>query len=187
VRVAQLAGRWHEAQCSDAVAGYWLHDVGVLGVADSVLASPEVLGPVDRMALDRHPVFGAQLMEDAASDCGCAVGVVRHHHERWDGAGYPDRLAGEAIPLGARIFAVADAVESMSTGRPYRAALPPDEQLEQLRHGAGSQFDPRIARAAVNCFGELLDVLPADPGRVPSLGELVPWGGLAGAGARRGG
>jgi response regulator RpfG family c-di-GMP phosphodiesterase len=120
-----------------------LHDLGKVGVRDAILDKPGRLTPDEWAVMRQHPVMGSKILaplgfltEEARS--------VRHHHERFDGAGYPDGLAGEAIPLPARIIAVADAFDAMSTVRPYRPPLPVTEALAELGRSTGTQFDPRI-------------------------------------------
>ena len=96
--------------------------------------------------MSRHPVIGAEILRDIAF-LGEAKSVVRHHHERWDGQGYPDGLAGDAIPLAARVFAVADALDALTTDRPYRPASSFADAREEVLRGAGSQFDPIVVAA----------------------------------------
>jgi len=130
-----------------AIEGALLHDVGKLMVDDAILAKPGPLDPDERRQVDRHPVEGERLVRDAVSaDVG---DVVRAHHERWDGAGYPYGLIGEEIPLAARLVAVADAFQAMVEDRPYRPALTKAEALEELSACAGSQFDPACVAALV--------------------------------------
>ncbi|MEZ5101897.1 MAG: response regulator [Thermoleophilia bacterium] len=125
--------------------GAILHDIGKIGIPDRVLLKPGPLDPDERELMRSHTVIGDRLLEplDALAP---ARGVVRHHHERWDGGegGYPDGLAGEEIPLAARIVAVADAVEAMSAKRPYRDPLDREAILGELERGRGAQWDPSI-------------------------------------------
>jgi putative two-component system response regulator len=120
--------------------GAVLHDVGKIGIAESVLTKPGTLTGVERVEMQRHPVIGAEILKPLR--LGKIVGpIVRGHHERWDGAGYPDGLRGEAIPIGARIVSVVDADDAMIHDRPYRARLSVDEAREELSRHRGSQFD----------------------------------------------
>jgi putative two-component system response regulator len=129
--------------------GAILHDIGKIGIPDRILLKPAALEP-DEMALMRtHTVIGDGILEPLDLLEGVR-GVVRHHHERWDGAGYPDGLAGDAIPLAARIVSVADAVEAMSADRPYRRALPPAAVMRELERGRGTQWDPEIVDLVVD-------------------------------------
>jgi putative nucleotidyltransferase with HDIG domain len=122
-----------------------LHDLGKLAVRDATLHKPGKLDDDEWQEIRRHPEVGAQILEHAG--LGDLAAWVRGHHERIDGGGYPDRLAGEEIPLEARILAVADAYEAMIADRPYRAGLPVDEAREELRRCAGTQVDPDVVAA----------------------------------------
>jgi diguanylate cyclase (GGDEF)-like protein len=140
-----------------------LHDIGKLGVADAVLQKPDALTDVEWADMRRHPELGARILDHA--NLRDISGWVLAHHERIDGRGYPHGLAGEQIPLEARILAVADAYEAMTADRPYRAALGHDAAREQLRECAGTQFDPRVVEA-------FLRVL--QPGRRARRGLYTP-------------
>jgi ribonuclease P protein subunit RPR2 len=126
--------------------GFLLHDVGKVAIPDAILYKPEPLEPEEFRLMARHPVIGWEIVRDV-SFLGAARDVVRSHHERWDGAGYPDRLAGEAIPLAARVFAVADTLDALTTARPYRAASSFADARAVIRENAGSQFDPQVVAA----------------------------------------
>jgi HD-GYP domain-containing protein (c-di-GMP phosphodiesterase class II) len=123
-----------------------LHDVGKLEVDAAILAKPAALDDDELATVRRHPLVGAQLVGRVRS-LRHAVGCILHHHERWDGTGYPHGLAREAIPVEARILAVADAYDAMTSDRPYRAAIAHDEALRELQRCAGTQFDPRVVAA----------------------------------------
>jgi response regulator RpfG family c-di-GMP phosphodiesterase len=127
--------------------GFLLHDVGKIGIADHVLNKPGPLTPGERALVELHPMIGAEILSGVALLQGEGVEVVRSHHERWDGAGYPDGLAGEEIPLAARVFALADALDAMTCDRPYRRALSWDEAIDEILSQDGGQFDPRVVRA----------------------------------------
>jgi diguanylate cyclase (GGDEF)-like protein/putative nucleotidyltransferase with HDIG domain len=122
------------------------HDIGKLAIPDAVLLKPSTLSSEEWALMQRHADEGARII-DRLGFLNDAVPAIRHHHERFDGTGYPDRLAGEDIPLGARIIHVADALDSMLTTRIYRAARPAHEALDELRHGSGAQFCPRCVTA----------------------------------------
>jgi putative nucleotidyltransferase with HDIG domain len=123
--------------------GALLHDVGKIGIPDRVLLKEDALTEEETDLMRTHTVIGDNLLEPI--DLLAAVRpIVRHHHERWDGLGYPDALAGEDIPLGARIMAVADAVEAMSAKRVYREPLSEPEIVRELERGRGRQWDPTI-------------------------------------------
>ncbi len=123
-----------------------LHDVGKVAIPDAILGKPGPLTEEEWSFVRRHTVIGERIIL-AAPALSRVASLVRASHERWDGAGYPDRLAGDAIPLGARIVAVADAYAAMLAGRPYRPALTPGRALEELRRCAGTQFDPAVVEA----------------------------------------
>jgi cyclic di-GMP phosphodiesterase len=127
--------------------GFVLHDVGKIGIPDHVLNKPGPLTPEERRLIELHPTIGAEILSSVALLQGEGVKVVRSHHERWDGAGYPDGLAGEEMPLGARIFALADALDAMTSDRPYRDALSWEQATDEILSQDGAQFDPQVVRA----------------------------------------
>jgi diguanylate cyclase (GGDEF)-like protein len=122
-----------------------LHDLGKLAIPEEVLRKPDALDESERLMLERHPQIGFRMLE--------SLGVqpvaewVLHHHERWDGAGYPNRLVGDQIPLGARIIFVADAYDAMTSDRDYRQAMPQQDALAELERCSGTQFDPAVVKA----------------------------------------
>jgi HD-GYP domain-containing protein (c-di-GMP phosphodiesterase class II) len=121
-----------------------LHDLGKIGVPDEILHKPGPLDDTEWAIMREHPVWGARALETIPG-FRPASRAVRHHHERWDGGGYPDGLAGEDIPIGARVIAVCDAYEAMTSTRPYRPALAESVARERIVAGTGSQFDPAAA------------------------------------------
>jgi putative two-component system response regulator len=128
--------------------GALLHDIGKIGVPDAILNKPGPLTPDEVEIIQQHPVIGERICRPLRD--GAEIGpIVRGHHERWDGTGYPDKLAGEAIPLGSRVIAVADAFDAMTTDRPYRKALSSNQAWETLRQGAGDQWDKAVIEAFV--------------------------------------
>ncbi len=126
-----------------------LHDVGKIGVPDAVLKKPGRLDPDEQLVMETHPVLG-ELIAGKVPQLADLLPGVRHHHERWDGKGYPDQLAGEAIPYIARVLAVADTYDAMTSDRPYRKGLAQEIALSEIEKNAGTQFDPRLALAFVN-------------------------------------
>ncbi len=120
-----------------------LHDIGKIGVADAILSKPGELTPEERDVMSSHPVIGT-LIIDGIEFLKNVRPLIRHHHERWDGQGYPDGLAGQEIPLGARILNIADAYDAMVSGRPYRQPMREAEAITELRAGRGTQFDPLL-------------------------------------------
>ena len=123
-----------------------LHDVGKIGVPDAILRKPGGLTDAEFEAVKLHPQMGAMIV-GAVPGFEPALDAIRHHHERWDGQGYPGGLAGEGIPLSARLLAVADAFSAMTTDRPYRKGMPHAEALSLLQSGAGTQWDPALVAA----------------------------------------
>ena len=151
-RVTQYAlaiGRMMEMAHGDLTTlrrGVYLHDIGKIGIPDHILLKPDVLTPEEYTIMKTHPYLGMQLisriefLKDAAD-------IVYSHHERFDGTGYPRRLRGDQIPLGARIFAVVDTLDAMTSTRPYRKALSFDTAREEIARCSGTQFDPSVVEA----------------------------------------
>jgi diguanylate cyclase (GGDEF)-like protein len=125
-----------------------IHDLGKIVVPDEILRKPGRLTTEERRQMEEHPVVGAAITA-AVTDYETVVNLVRHHHERFDGEGYPGRLKGENIPLTTRLFAIADAVSAMTTDRPYRKGLTTEQAIEEVRQGAGTQFDADLAAVFV--------------------------------------
>ncbi len=125
-----------------------LHDIGKIGVPEQILRKPEHLIPEEFDVIKQHPVIGAEIISPVRF-LSEVVSIVLHHHERFNGGGYPDGLKGELIPLGARILAVADAVDAMLSNRPYAPAKTVAQVHEELRRCSGTQFDPQLVRAAL--------------------------------------
>jgi HD-GYP domain-containing protein (c-di-GMP phosphodiesterase class II) len=136
--------------------GFLLHDVGKLGIPDRILTKNGPLTGDEWEFMRRHPEIGVRILSDIPFLNG-AREIVHSHHERWDGSGYPYGLGGDEIPLGARLFAVADAFDAMTTDRPYRRALPVDAAIEELRLRAGSQFWPDAVDALLSLPRAMLD------------------------------
>jgi ribonuclease P protein subunit RPR2 len=134
------------AQSPEVEFGFLLHDVGKVAVPDAILFKPGPLTDEERALMARHPVIGSEIVS-GIDFLGDATRVVRSHHERWDGTGYPDRLAGEEIPITARVFAVADVLDALTTDRPYRPASPLTVAREMIVAESGSHFDPNVIEA----------------------------------------
>jgi diguanylate cyclase (GGDEF)-like protein/putative nucleotidyltransferase with HDIG domain len=145
-----------------------LHDVGKIGVPDSILRKPARLTPEERVVMERHAVLGDAIVGSLPDMDQVALGV-RHHHERWDGDGYPDRLRTTEIPLAARMISVADVFSALTTSRAYRGALPVEEALRAVLAGAGEQFDPALTEP----FAELIRQMPPEDLALED-GEPVP-------------
>ena len=123
-----------------------VHDIGKVAVDPAILHKPSTLEPDELEVIRTHPVVGAELIRGVAS-LKPAVHCVLHHHERWDGAGYPHGLAAHEIPFEARVLAVADAYDAMTSDRPYRSAMSHEEAVAEVERCAGTQFDPQVAQA----------------------------------------
>lgn len=162
-RIAAVLGRDERQRMTIRIGGY-LHDIGKIGIADVILLKPGRLTDEEMDEMRRHSEIGASILEvhEAMSDI---AQIVRHHHERWDGMGYPDRLAGGDIPLGGRIIAVADAFSAMTNDRIYRPALSLDRAWAELRVHTGTQFDPEIVAA----FEQVVD----EDGRLKVLDATI--------------
>ena len=140
--------------------GFLLHDIGKLAIPDAILYKPGALTDCERALMAQHPLLGAEIVREIAF-LGEAAQVVRSHHERWDGSGYPDGLAGEQIPLAARVFSVADVLDALTTERPYRPASPLSIAREMIVAESGQQFDPRVVEAFKSIDDETLERLGA--------------------------
>lgn len=143
--------------------GFLLHDIGKVAVPDSILWKPEPLTREERRVMELHPVTGWDILRDV-SFLGDAKLVVRHHHEKWDGTGYPDGLHGEEIPLAARVFAVADVLDALTTMRPYRPPSPLDEACDLIAKGSGTQFDPDVIDAFLSIPQDTLNGIRTEIG-----------------------
>jgi response regulator RpfG family c-di-GMP phosphodiesterase len=128
--------------------GGHVHDIGKIGVREEVLNKPDRLTPDEYQHIMMHPILGWRILSPLLGDAPTALNVVRSHHERFDGRGVPDGLRGDEIPIEARIVAAADALDAMTSGRPYRAAgMTLDGALEEIQRHSGTQFDPLVVRA----------------------------------------
>ena len=137
-----------------------LHDIGKIGIPASILLKPGPLTDEERAVLERHPELGERILAPIEQLADVRP-IVRASHERYDGTGYPDGLAGEEIPLEARIISACDAYHAMTSSRPYRYALPPEEGLKRLREAAGTQFDPSVVEACLEVLGPVSGSVPA--------------------------
>jgi HD-GYP domain-containing protein (c-di-GMP phosphodiesterase class II) len=162
VRIAQQMS-FSEGDISDLYLAGLLHDVGKIGIKDSVLQKQGRLTDEEMLHVQEHPVIGDRIISNVTHLAHLRPGV-RSHHERWDGQGYPDRLAGEAIPEMARILAVADSCDAMMFARPYRPAMAPPQIEEVMTRGAGTQWDPRIVDHFMRCRQEVFSICQRDLG-----------------------
>jgi putative nucleotidyltransferase with HDIG domain len=161
-RVAELSwalarelGQGDREAESARIAGH-LHDIGKIGISDSLISKAGALTPEELETMRRHTRIGASLVEQVAHLRGYAP-AVRGHHERWDGRGYPDGLSGDSIPIEARIICIADSYDAMTSVRSYRAQLSATAAVEEIRRCSGTQFDPELVEAFARLFaaGEL--------------------------------
>lgn len=151
-----------------------MHDVGKIGIPDKVLQKQGPLDAEERATMNRHAGIGAEILGRSRIPLfRMASEVALSHHERWDGKGYPEGLAGEAIPLSGRIVAVVDFFDALTMDRCYRAAFPDDKALEMMRAECGRAFDPRIAQAFLDQAPRMLALRDAVNRRRPSFAELV--------------
>jgi HD-GYP domain-containing protein (c-di-GMP phosphodiesterase class II) len=126
--------------------GALLHDIGKLGIPDAILLKPGSLSAMERRMMEVHVTYGYNILS-SITKARQTLDIVLYHHERWDGSGYPDHLQGEQIPLVARLFAVVDVYDALTSDRPYRTAWLPDRALAYLKEKAGIQFDPEMVKA----------------------------------------
>jgi ribonuclease P protein subunit RPR2 len=143
------------AQDPSVEYGFLLHDVGKIGIPDRVLLKPSPLTKAEWRLMQTHTVLGEQMLGEVAFLHGEGLKIVRSHHERWDGRGYPDGQRGEEIPLGARIFALADTLDAITSDRPYRGAQPWSTARTEILQQADKQFDPDVVNAFVDCESDL--------------------------------
>jgi response regulator RpfG family c-di-GMP phosphodiesterase len=165
VAIARAIGLDAESIQQIEIGGH-VHDIGKIGVREAVLNKPGPLTEEEYQHIMTHPVVGWRILSPLLRDVPMALNVVRWHHERWDGSGVPDHLVGEAIPIEARIAAVADTFDAMTSVRPYRPGVPLPDTLAELRRNSGTQFDPV-------CVAAFFDAI--DAGTI----DLVPTGALA--------
>jgi putative two-component system response regulator len=168
--IARALG-WDPDDCVNLRMASALHDLGKVGVPDAVLRKPGSLRPSERALVERHPEIGYEILADAGDELlDLAASVALTHHERVDGAGYPRGLSGAEIPLEGRIAAVADVFDALTHERVYRAAFAPEEALEMMRRGRGSQFDEGVFDAFEGVLPEVLEMsrLYPDDGQVDS-------------------
>ncbi len=159
-------------EINDVVIAAMLHDIGKIGVPDAILNKPAKLDEREFTTIQKHSGMGADVLANFTRFAGAAA-IIRHHHEAYDGTGYPEGLRGEGIPVGARIVAVIDAYDAMTSTRSYRAAMPSGEGMAILRENRGGQFDPKT----VDLFCRLLTE--------GTKGRIDPVCGMAGDDSRR--
>jgi HD-GYP domain-containing protein (c-di-GMP phosphodiesterase class II) len=141
--------------------GALLHDVGKIGVSDTILHKPGPLTDEEWVDMRRHPKIGHDMLKEISFLSG-AAGIVLAHHERFDGKGYPRGLRADEIPLGARIFVIADTFDAMTSDRPYRAALPVETARDEIIRCSGTQFDPKCVQAFLTAFEKIVEIRMSD-------------------------
>jgi response regulator RpfG family c-di-GMP phosphodiesterase len=156
--LAEHVGDSSVTKDASAPYGFLLHDVGKIGIPDGILQKPGPLSPAERRRMQTHTVLGEAMLSGVAFLQGEGLRIVRSHHERWDGRGYPDELRRDEIGVGARIFAVADALDAMTSHRPYRRAMSWESARIEIVEQSGRQFDPGIVAAFVEIDAELREI-----------------------------
>jgi putative nucleotidyltransferase with HDIG domain len=151
--------------------GALLHDLGKIGIPDEVLRKTGELDGSEWRIMKRHPAYGARILAGIPYLSGAAE-IVRHHHERFDGSGYPDGLAGEDIPLGARIFSLADALDAMTSDRPYRRAMSLEDAISEIERCSGKQFDPALVNAFLRIPVDRLSAVRSDAGPLEHFADI---------------
>ena len=163
VDYALAISKYLPAQQIDTRALYFggvLHDIGKILIADDILHKEKPLDSNDWVEVQRHPMIGEKLIENIPY-LTPAIPVIRYHHERWDGQGYPEGLAGDAIPLEARIIAVADALETMLRKRIYRSPLSPAQAYQEILAGSGTRYDPEVVQAFLAAWDNIKALIDA--------------------------
>lgn len=160
-RLLAAASGWNEDACDVLMNAAPMHDIGKISTPDSILKKPGPLDPEEMDVMRRHCESGAQIIGEAQSDTplfNMARDIALSHHEKWDGTGYPNRLVGEAIPIAARIVAIADVFDALTSKRPYKSAWPLDKAFGLLEANAGTHFDPDLIGIFINQKSEITDI-----------------------------
>lgn len=155
--LAQAMGQFNHDEIKSLNYACLLHDVGKVNIPDEILMKPSKLSVEEYEVIKTHPLIGASAISAIEGLDNC-LEVIKYHHERWDGAGYPENLRGTDIPLLARVTSIADAFDAMTSTRLYRQALPPDEALRRIVEGKGTQFDPQLVETFREIFPSWLEV-----------------------------
>ncbi|OWQ85279.1 two-component system response regulator [Roseateles aquatilis] len=154
-----LASGWSEQEADDLLHAAPMHDIGKLGIPDAILQKPGPLTEAEWTVMRRHPTIGAEILGDHTTGLlGMARRIALAHHEKWDGSGYPEGLAGESIPIEARIVAIADVFDALTSVRPYKPAWPIEQAVEHLQAQAGRHFDPALVERFVTALPQMREV-----------------------------
>jgi len=153
MRLARIAMLEDALPSEGLQAGFLLHDVGKIGIPESILNKAGGLTDTERRVLQTHPILGERVVAPLGFP-ECVRYVIRYHHERWDGRGYPDGLAGREIPAAARLFSIADVIDAMTSLRPYRRPVSFEAALDEIRAHAGTQFDPDLCALVGDAFSD---------------------------------
>src|SRR5207253_2480636 len=167
--MAKALGR-DESEISALRRASVLHDIGKIGIEDLILRKQGRLEPDEEMRMQRHPIIGVEMLK-GIDFLDPVLPLIRHHHERWDGNGYPDQLGSDEIPLGARILAVADALDAMTSDRSYRAARTFEYAKTEILKGSATHFDPEVVTAFIKSQRAIAGVTSGKMG----LGDTVTW------------
>ena len=173
VGLAKALGVTDEPTLKGIEAGALLHDTGKIAVPEHILNKPGKLNAQEFERMKSHVTIGADILSGIDFPYP-VIPYVRHHHENWDGTGYPDRIAGEAIPLGARILSVVDCFDALTSDRPYRRALTTEAALDILRERSGTMYDPRVVEKFIEIHAELTALADAETPPVPAPADPVP-------------
>ncbi|MGH9487089.1 MAG: HD-GYP domain-containing protein [Terriglobales bacterium] len=153
---------WEARQLRELEISASLHDIGKIGIPDAVLHKEQALNPEEAAVMRRHPEYGWAILRQVPGFEWVALHIL-HHHERWDGTGYPGKLKGREIPLGSRILSVVDAFHAMISDRPYRKGMPVPQACARLRDAAGTQFDPEVVAIFVAYADQIYAPAPNQP------------------------
>lgn len=159
VRILAVALGYSQHQADELLHAAPMHDIGKIGIPDAILCKPGRLSDDEWAVMRQHTVIGARILgEQSGGLLHVAATIALNHHEKWDGSGYPNGLAGDAIPHAARVVAIADVFDALTSERPYKPAWSIDRALQLIRAEAGSHFDPEVAAAFLDCLPEILAV-----------------------------
>jgi putative two-component system response regulator len=158
-QVLALAAGWSKVDAEELLAAAPMHDIGKIGIPDHILLKPGPLSPEEWDVMRSHPRIGADIIgEHRSTVLRLAREIALSHHEKWDGSGYPQGLAGDAIPMSARIVSIADVFDALTTARPYKRAWTVEAAIEQVQKDAGKHFDPKLVELFMSVLPQLLAI-----------------------------